>query len=227
MSDNDSVTPRPAAATRSWALRAVTSCAGTLDAVLHAFTAAPLRRLHASNTAAAMRDPRYAEIQNRRQREESGLITMLDPDRGLGMDEWNLQDEIRASVARRPWWMATAEKLSTGPLGRALLAREHAQQRRTRGWDDRAITSLDDHLCRTLGAQLAALADTVHSWPEPSYPSIEAWRDALRTNARHLTHYATRWDRIDAVEPDEEDRTRVLAENSLHWVANNLAHLWA
>lgn len=99
---------------------------------------------------------------------------------------------------------------------RVRLLVETAIARVHHGWAPRDTWSLDSHLCRTLGAMLDHLAEHTHGWPQgPDFPEFTDWQDALRAQAAALRAY----------EADDE-RTIAPAQNSLHWVAENLPALW-
>lgn len=91
-----------------------------------------------------------------------------------------------------------------------------AYQRVTRGWDDRALWSLDHHLARTLGAQLLWLADHGHGYPCDT--TAEKWTTQLRTHGQALADYAAADSLDNTVDP--------LAAEAIHWVADNLGSLW-
>lgn len=73
-----------------------------------------------------------------------------------------------------------------------------AWQRVFRGWDDRALWSLDTWLARTLGAQLVAMAALAHGWPIPHDEFLPR----------------------GSFDPTE------VAQADLHWVADHLPNLW-
>lgn len=99
---------------------------------------------------------------------------------------------------------------------RCRLALTSAFSRMRRGWAPRDTWSLDGHLCRTLGAMLAHLAEHTHSWPPGrDYPEFTDWQDALRARAGALLAY-------DA----DDEHTVAPAQEALHWVADNLPDLW-
>jgi hypothetical protein len=100
-----------------------------------------------------------------------------------------------------------------------------AWQRVHRGWDDRALWSLDTWLAGTLGAQLVAMADVAHGWPIPSGEfewTFESWTEALRVHGEGLLTYA---EHDDTLPPRSFDPTEV-AQADLHWVADHLPNLW-
>lgn len=114
-----------------------------------------------------------------------------------------------------------ARFLYCSPLYRALQESRFAYQRVVRGWDDRSLWSLDYHVAKTLSAQLDALADQAHGWPESSeYPEYDDWTQALRAAANKLRFYAEHaTDELDgeALESGRE---------AMSWVADNFSRLW-
>lgn len=97
-----------------------------------------------------------------------------------------------------------------------------ARQRVVRGWDDSALWSLDDHLAKTLGAQLVTMAEIAHSYPGDDYP-FDKWTADLRKHGEALLAY--RKGHYD-VFGDEWDALYTPAQEALRWVADNLAALW-
>lgn len=92
-----------------------------------------------------------------------------------------------------------------------------AYQRVVRGWDDRALWSLDYHLAKTLGAQLIELSRIAHGYP--SDQTYEQWTAVLAQHGQALKAYA-----------DDDlthcDTTYPPAKVALVWVAENLGSLW-
>lgn len=181
----------------------------------------------------AMQVPEYAEIEERRRNEGTPYITFMSEKDDLGMTEWDLQAEIRNDVAPTPWWFGIARFFRNSPVKSGLGKVRMASQRVSRGWDDRSLWSLDDSLCKTLGAQLTALADTTHGWPGgDKYPEFEDWTAALRKHGAALSAYSDRWD----IETDDSltiearrkksDKIVADAKRALRWVAENLQGLW-
>lgn len=92
-----------------------------------------------------------------------------------------------------------------------------AYQRVTRGWDERALWSLDYHLAKTLGAQLVTLSRIAHG--HPNNWTYETWTVELAKHGNALQAYA-----------DDDlthyDTTYPPAKEALIWVAENLGALW-
>lgn len=78
-----------------------------------------------------------------------------------------------------------------------------AWQRMCRGWDDRAIWNLDQHLCRTLGQQLILLSKNDDN---------DYWY-----HGEMLLRYG---------DEQLEDEGLEYARVALRWVADNLKYLW-
>lgn len=185
----------------------------------------PLDRLYDQNKARAMKNPVYADIEKRRRNEGSEFVTMFSEEAQLGVDEWDLQMSIMEQVSRHPWWEMPLRHLADRPLTRRFRAVEFAHQRLTRGWDDRATWSLDDHLCKTLGEQMLHLAETTHGWPQSEeFPTFEDFQAALRVHGTALVTYSKRWDEM--LDNDVEEKVRGDAQTALRWVADHLGTLW-
>lgn len=195
----------------------------------------------------AARDPKYAAIEERRNRTASETTKLLLSDEhDLGWAEWEYQSQCRGKVKSLPG-VALARWVERRPVRRVLLRSGRAVQRLRRGWDDTALWGLDRHLCATLSAQLNALADTTDGWPDTRYESFDGWVAALRENAARLEAYTHRRnspaheihmnliiqgkDREttraagDAATRHEADVTAA-AQEALRWVADHLVHLW-
>jgi hypothetical protein len=101
-----------------------------------------------------------------------------------------------------------------------------AWQRLTRSWDERAVWALDDHVAKTLGAQLLLLAEIGHGWPGPErgWDTYEEWEAALRARGEALLAYH----RCNAfeVEVAEWEAVYQQAQEALRWVADHFAMLW-
>ena len=98
-----------------------------------------------------------------------------------------------------------------------------AYQRVTRGWDDRAVWSLDTHLSLVLGQQLIKMADIAHGYPGQEGWTFERWTAELRTHGEALLAYSNQWDDTSL---DDWESLYQPARLSLLWVADNLSSLW-
>lgn len=98
-----------------------------------------------------------------------------------------------------------------------------AKQRLFRGWDDRAVWSLDTHLAGTLGAQLIQMADIAHGYPDVDGFTYETWTAALRLHGQSLVTYSEKWDWQGT---QEWNAIYTPAQYALRWVADNFAALW-
>lgn len=125
------------------------------------------------------------------------------------------------------------------PIRDARKSVRWAYQRVTRGWDDLSMWSVRDSLSKTLGAQLVEMANISHGCP-PYYPEQprlggpqmflptpgdevhELWRGDLRRHGEALLAYS----RDEAESPDISLDLYMAAQESLRWVADNLADLW-
>lgn len=110
------------------------------------------------------------------------------------------------------------------PYRTATLAVRHAWQRVVRGWDDRALWSLDDHVAKTLGGQLVAMARSAHSYPgDEVYSSFDQWRADLVKHGEALLVYQVKHYEVYG---DEWDAIYGPAQEALRWVAEHFAALW-
>lgn len=110
------------------------------------------------------------------------------------------------------------------PYRTATLAVRHAWQRVFRGWDDRAVWCLHDHLAKTLGAQLVNMADTSISYPgDEEYPTFESWAADLRRHGESLL--ALHKGYFDC-EASEEAALWRPAHEAMLWVADHMLGLW-
>lgn len=96
-----------------------------------------------------------------------------------------------------------------------------AYQRVTNGWDVRALWSLDDHLSKSLGEQLVAMAKNSHGHPCDKDP--DEWTTEIRAAGEALlayqkSHYDVYGDDFEAIYKP--------AQEALVWVSENLASLW-
>lgn len=131
----------------------------------------------------------------------------------------------------RPWHQKITDRVYLpfcwyvrNPYRAGTLAVRHAWQRVVRGWDDRSVWCLHDHLAKTLGAQLVHMADTSWGYPGTAvYPTFESWSADLRRHGEALL--ALHKGSFDC-RPDDEDALWRPAREALRWVADNLGALW-
>jgi hypothetical protein len=212
-----------AARVRKRVWNAIYATANGVDTALATIGGLPLSHLAKQNEKRAMLNPEYARIEGLRSEAGTKVKTMFSREKGLDMDAWDTQDAIRDEVSRHPWWEDAARALTQRSFTRGLSAVRHAFQRVSRGWDDRALWSLDDHLCSTLSAQLLAHAKTAHGWPcSEQYPTYEDWIVAVTKAGTALGEYH----KIYESDLNEEARIRDEASAALRWVADNLGGLW-
>lgn len=204
--------------------------ADAVDDLLYNFSDKKLDEIYDARKAAAMQNPEYAAIEERR-KTGNGTFIMLSNEDGLGMEELDLQCSIFDSASNPPLITPFYRFLHDRPLHSAARTVKYAFQRLTRSWDDTATWSLDDHLCLTLGSQLKHLAETTHGWPQSEkFPEFEDWKKALHENGDLLLEYANKDDVLFAEGNDytlaqEEEYTKK-AKKALRWVAENLNGLW-
>lgn len=134
--------------------------------------------------------------------------------------------------ARRTWGERVKDRVRLpfcwyvrNPIDNARLAVRHAWQRVFRGWDDRAVWCLHDHLAKTLGAQLVNMADTSYNYPgDEEYPTFELWAADLRRHGEALL--ALHKGSFDCETSDEEVALWRPVHEAVHWVADHLVGLW-
>lgn len=204
-------------------LNVTETIANTVDDALERVARRPLDWLHEDTEARAMEDAQFADIESRRHDSDFGIL-MLSEEANLGHAEWQYQDMVRNQVRLNPWWERPCRKLTNEPFGTVVRALQFAGQRVMRGWDDRALWSLDTHLTLTLGQQLLRMADIAHGWPcTDEFPEFTDWTNALRTNGDALIAYAQR-ERFGDIA--EEQRVSNEAVAALRWVGDHLGYLW-
>jgi hypothetical protein len=192
-------------------MRGLTKTVNGIDTALGAPARFALDRLSRRNEKLAMRVPEYAEIAKR---QEDGTVRFEDLD---------TQATIEHVIGRHPWWVGTARFLAQNPLSKVFNEIRWAYQRVARGWDDRAIWSVDSHLAETLGAQLIALAEIAHGSPiSEEFPTYEDWTAALKENGKKLLAWGTHY------EADYNAEKELLrdAKEALTWVTAHLESLW-
>lgn len=132
--------------------------------------------------------------------------------------------DMEVREAARPWctgfwnvWHGTKHAPQ-----RAWREVHYAWQRVFRGWDDRALWNLDVTLCRTLGAQLQALANTTHRYPmsPTQHHGPDIWVGMLHSQGRVLAEYAEFTFTAGHLALSADARA------ALRWVADNLSDLW-
>lgn len=194
------------------ALAALRRAARQVDGALSAAARIPLGLLDDERHHRAMRDPLYAAAHTRR----ASATTTTIP-----LDDLRLTLATHDALGPHPWWEAPCGWATSRPATRALDQIRYAQQRLVRGWDERALWSLDAHLAHTLGTQLAVLAENAHGWPDDLYPEFEDWQARLRAASGALLAYAP----FD-LDPATGERSTTEAQEALRWVADVLPALW-
>jgi hypothetical protein len=205
-----------------------------------------LDTLHDARIARAELDPRWAEIQ--KLRGADGLVYIQE---GLTLAHWEEQRRIERNLLPDPWWVPLVRRMSDLSFSQARRRAITLQQRARRGWSDADTWSLDTHLCATLSAQLNHLAANNHGWPgeQSAWPTSKDWEFDLRTQAELLERYVedpfeiestNRWyqvasdhnadpglaDTISQQNIVRQEQNLAGAKQALHWVADNLEHLW-
>jgi hypothetical protein len=208
-----------------------------------------LGRLHDKRRRVAATNPVWADIEQRRHRNGPG-ITLLSDD--LTWADQAIQRRIETELTPTPWWYPHAARLRDWRLTRLAFHATSTLQRAQRGWSEIDAWNASHHLATIAGDMLAQLAEHAHSWPDnDTYPTFESWQEALREHAANLRLYGhehdpeaaalldTWGDLIDDPNSDPADvkaasehlrlREVAIADNgrtSMHWLADNLDHLW-
>jgi hypothetical protein len=196
-----------------------------LDAIVEHTLDLPLSYLEKEATAKALKNPIYAEIESRR-KSESGHVVFFSEARGLGLDEWKTQRDIRESCQRYPRLTNLLYATGRFSFSSKLRAIKYGYQRLFRGWDDTTIWSLDTRFCKTLGEQLIELARVSHGWPDTLYDTPEEWVSELTINGGYLLAYGRGDDEIEDLSEEGESRNLLNAKSALIWVSAHLPALW-
>lgn len=206
-------------------VRLVDLAVGRVDRFLAYFGERYLKRSWKRARECAMAsDPFYADIQRLRRRDTAGIV-MFDPnDPRLGWEAWEYQNSVEAVFHRNHLLLAMARWASNHPFSRVMNDFIAARQRAQRGWDFKALYSLDHHLATTLGPQLMKAAEDRKD-REPT------WLDEMRLAGEQLSMYAQKDDIVlgDSVSPQDmltvETDIANKAKEAIHWVASNLTKL--
>lgn len=115
---------------------------------------------------------------------------------------------------------------------------KYACQRAFRGWDDRAVFSLDSQLTKMLGETLVRLAEVAHGFP-PNYggevrdalciPDDDHdirflwWTGDIRKHGEALLTYCEKHGELYG---DEWTAVYEPAREAFRWIADNLPALW-
>lgn len=197
-----------------------------VDAVIERVGTKYVDRVREAAQEKARSDAEYARIEKARAGEQ-GTIILFDPKGAdLGWDEWEYQMDVERAYTRETWRLYAARWASGRPLRRAFNNYVARQQRKQRGWDFRAIYSLDHHLSSTLGPQLLQLADEIARKRDAS------WVEEMRAAGNALVAYSQKDDgKYDGgVNPVEfqkrEEEIANEAKQAIRWVADNLTRLW-
>jgi hypothetical protein len=192
--------------------RTLYACSGAVDAVLRFFASVPLDVREKRINRLAMNVPEYREIE---ERDSKGYTSLQDVE---------VQFEIRSLIAKPVWWEPGARWLCRNQLTNLVTNVRMASQRVFRGWDDRSLWSLDDHLTKTLSEQLNELANIAHGYPAGPTYTFEQWQEALRVNAAKLARWSER-EEHSYTSPEYAAINREVKE-AFAWVAENLGSLW-
>jgi hypothetical protein len=196
----------------------------TIDDSIQAFANKKMDTYFTESQTLAMLDNKYKDIETKRKIDGSEHIILFDEKIGLGLDEIDYQIELRSKLLPEPIFMPLYRFLANNPVHVTKNKMKYALQRLFRGWDDSSTWSLDEHLCRTLGAQLKHLAKTTHGWPQgDEFPEFTDWQKALNNNGDMLLKYSK-----ELHNSDKESEGKIIkdAQKALRWVAKYLPNLW-
>ena len=194
----------------------------------------------------AATDPRWAEIEARRQSDDGNSVLLSE---NLSWADYAEQRDIERRLTTEPWWEPLARTVYSAPhrpIRRELRTR---WQMSSRGWADQDLWNLDTHLTTRLADQLEALASAGNGWPGDPWESPEHWQAELRRQAELLRRYGsdpelesllTTWHDLASsrhAEPDAADAAMAAlrhreeanlegARSALRWVADHLDRLW-
>jgi len=159
---------------------------------------------------AAAKSPRWRELEEREL-----------PGGFRNWDDFTEQCEIERLLLPEPAWVGLAHQMQRLSAEHAVRATSALVQRAWRGWSDEDLWDLDGTLCRTLGAQLTALAAQSDGFPADGTwgNNGEQWFKALVAHGASLTQGRRH--------ADGEVRTAADARvrDSLRWVADHHQHL--
>lgn len=149
-----------------------------------------------------------------------------------------------------PLWLRPVRALAHFSTKDKVRAAIRVTQLAVRGWAAQDTWNLELVLCERLGAQLAQLADTGHTYPgRGAYADPDVWTADLRVNAGRLAAFAStlreddeagravdallEQDRVDddalraalAAQNRVFEERLVGAQEALRWVADHLTHL--
>jgi len=191
----------------------------------------------------AMQNPDFAAQENARKLPGGGTV-LSQPDTGMTIESFTQHRAHLQTLAPRGWQDTAARTLARARVGQVSAVALSIFDKATRGWDDGDIWNLDGSMARRTGAQLHALADLAHGWPDFHYETYDEWVSALREHGTALTDYAhqsgvaeatTDWSLLPAGPERETALAEVrLLEESLaagatrawEWIAAHHAHLW-
>jgi hypothetical protein len=173
---------------------------------------------------ASAADPLYAEIEGMRHNGSAGVL-LFDPNNPkLGWAAWEYQNDVESVFHRHQSLLSLARWASSKPFSRALGDFIASRQRVQRGWDFKAVYSLDHYVAKTLGPQLLAISERTET-------ADETWLNEMRKAGNDLSKYGDKDDIVlsDEVSPNdmltiEQDLTE-RAQEAIRWVAKNLRQL--
>lgn len=169
-----------------------------------------------------------------------GYFTMDDMRRGRELRaEWAAAHRFRSRVVETAYsldrWVSSVLHLTWYRRTRTFIIRGR------RGWAPRDVWSLDDYLCRVIGAEFAHVAglvgDTVleidrTNHGHPCAMTAGEWRDILLNISGPLRRYKDHWDKAYEDGKTYEERTAAAqqiideAADAFRLLADHLPSLW-
>jgi hypothetical protein len=196
---------------------------GIIDTTLQALAKIVYTPLHAITVIQAQRDPVYRYEVEQGESTNTTYINFADMEKRWEHKNAAHEIEQKLSIAPRlEQWLERG--IYATPVDATTRNIRWAWQRVTRGWDDRALWSLDHHVYKTLGQQLTEMADVAHGWPANSeWETFEDWQKTLRHHGEALTHASTA---LNVGDWEEDTKVMTEAQKSLQWVTKNIGCLW-
>ena len=212
-----------------------------------------LDNLSKKNEERRMKDPIYHNIEKRRRPEgHDGSVILISEEHKLGWEEYDIQSKIGDRVDYTPWWYGLARYFRNHPISKAINPIRVNHQKKTRGWTDSDLWSLNQTFCSRLGEQLLELSHISHGYPGVGiYSDPDRWMEDLHKHGYSLLVYGNMdlgreidEDYFSELKSKEDDPTISAQKNkfakelsreeyayekaqeSLRWVATYLGHLW-
>lgn len=151
------------------------------------------------------------------------LDAIVNAEEALPMSVVNEYWQLERELAPQASLAAFGRRLRTVSAEGAVRLASRTLQRTWRGWSDEDLWSLQSTLCRTLGAQLIALAEQTNGWPGEG--TFEEWQAALTHHGRVLSSFGRHGLTASGDRRADDDASAEAIRGSLLWVVENLRHL--